>query len=59
MNLKRKQLKISEEIYIKMLELEREAAATTKISTQEALFVILITQNAPFSLKGLYDSETK
>ena len=59
MNLKRKQLKISEEIYIKMLELERAAAATTKISTQEALFVILITQNAPFSLKGLYDSETK
>ena len=36
-----------------MLELEREAAATTKISTQEALFVILITQHAPFSRKGL------
>ena len=35
-----------------MLELEREtAAATTNISTQEALF--LITQHAPFSRKGL------
>ena len=28
-------LKISEEIYFKMLELEREAAATTDISTQD------------------------
>ena len=36
-----------------MLELERETAATTKISTQETLFVILITQHAPFSRKGL------
>ena len=43
-----------------MLELEREAAATTKISTPEALFVILITQHAPFSRKGLLRSrETK
>ena len=36
-----------------MLELEREAAVTTKISTQEALFVILITQHTPFSRKRL------
>ena len=31
-----------------MLELERDAAATTTISTPEALFVILITEHAPF-----------
>ena len=40
-----------------MLELEREEAATTKTSTQEALVVILITQQASFSrnkaVKGL------
>ena len=36
-------------MYFKMLELELEAAATTKIYTQEALFVILITQHGPFS----------
>ena len=53
---KRKQLKISEEIHFKMLELEREAEATKtiNISTQEALFVILVTQHAPFSRKGLF-----
>ena len=34
-----------------MLGLEREAAAATEISTAEALFVILITQHAPFSRK--------
>ena len=35
-----------------MLELERDAATTTNISTQEGLFEILITQYAPFSRKG-------
>ena len=36
-----------------MLELEREAAATTTKSTPEAVYLILITQQAPFSRKGL------
>ena len=47
-NMKGKQLKISEQIYFKMLELERESAAITKMSTPEALFVILIIQHTPF-----------
>ena len=49
-------LKISEEICFKMLELERETAATTNFHSGSAVYlwcVILITQHALFSWKGL------
>ena len=42
-----------------MLEMECEAAVTMKISTQEALFVILITQHALVLQRAYTESSKK
>ena len=49
-------LKISEEFCFKMLELERDAAATTTISTPEALFVIWLPSMHRSSERAYYES---